>query len=102
MFSNDQETIIAQCTPKGSGAIALLRMSGEDSLLITSKISVLASGKSIDDVETHTVHYGWIKDQNGSFVDQVLFIVMHAPRTFTGQHVVEITCHNNPFLIEIT
>lgn len=100
MISTDQETIIAQCTPKGSGAIALLRISGDDAFTIATKISILASGNTLNCVPTHTVHYGWVKDKNDTHIDQVLFIVMHAPKTFTGQNVVEITCHNNPFLIE--
>lgn len=100
MIRIDQETIIAQCTPKGSGAIALLRISGDDALTIATTISKLPSGTLLNTVPSHTVHYGWIVTQEGNHVDQVLFIVMHAPKTFTGQHVVEITCHNNPFLIE--
>lgn len=101
MKSIDQETIIAQCTPQGSGALALLRMSGDDALVIASKMSTLASGIPLHAVPSHTVHYGWVLDQKKSQqIDQVLFIVMHAPKTFTGQHVVEITCHNNQFLIE--
>ena len=100
MKSVDQETIIAQCTPQGSGALALLRMSGDDALAIASKMSTLASGIPLHAVHSHTVHYGWVHDQKKSEIDQVLFIVMHAPKTFTGQHVVEITCHNNQFLIE--
>ncbi len=100
MISTDQETIIAQCTPQGSGAIALLRISGDNAFAIATKMSVLASGSTLNRVPTHTVHYGWVKDENDIHIDQVLFIVMHAPKTFTGQNVVEITCHNNPFLIE--
>lgn len=101
MKNTDQETIIAQCTPQGSGSIALLRISGDDALIIASKMSKLASGLPLHEVPSHTVHYGWVKNNiNQEAIDQVLFIVMHAPKTFTGQHVVEITCHNNQFLIE--
>lgn len=96
----DQETIIAQCTPRGSGAIALLRISGDDALAVVTKISSLASGKKINAVQSHTVHFGVVHDEQGSAIDQVLFIVMHAPKTFTGEHVVEITCHNNQFLVD--
>lgn len=95
-----QETIIAQCTPQGRGALALLRLSGNDALQIASNLCRLASRKRLDEVSSHTVHAGWIVDQNNNHIDQVMFIVMHAPRTFTGEHVVEITCHNNQFIIE--
>lgn len=96
----DNETIIAQCTPKGQGALALLRMSGSNALSIATSLSKLASKKKIKDVSTHTIHFGWIIDPQGKHIDHVMFIIMHAPQTFTGQNIVEITCHNNPFIIE--
>lgn len=95
-----QEAIIAQCTPKGSGAIALLRVSGPDALTIASRMSVLSSKATIDTVQSHTINVGWVVDEQGEHIDHVMFMVMHAPKTFTGEHVVEITCHNNPFIIE--
>lgn len=98
--SVDEQTIIAQCTPRGSGAIALLRISGADAILIADTIALLASGKKLTTLPSHTIHYGSIVDQNGNRVDSVLFLLMHGPRTFTGQDTVEITCHNNPFIIE--
>ncbi len=100
LLSTDEQTIIAQCTPKGSGAIALLRLSGADAIDIASKISILASGKTLTQVPSHTVHYGSVINADQKVIDKVMFIVMHAPRTFTGQSVVEITTHNNQFLIE--
>jgi len=100
LLSHDEETIIAQCTPIGSGAIALLRLAGINAVAIISKISKLASGKKITEATTHTIHYGWVVDKAGNNIDQVLFLLMHAPNTFTGQDTVEITCHNNLFIIE--
>lgn len=97
---HDDETIIAHCTPKGAGALALLRMSGANVCEIASAMSKLASKQSIRDVPSHTIHYGWVTNSSGERVDQVMFIVMHAPATFTGQDVVEITCHNNQFIID--
>lgn len=98
--SIDDQTIIAQCTPRGSGAIALLRISGINALEIASKIAQLPSHKLLQDVPSHTIHYGSIVEPSGTIVDTVLFMVMQAPRTFTGQNTVEITCHNNQFIIE--
>jgi len=100
LLSRDEATIIAQCTPKGSGALALLRLSGINTLDIADKMSTLASGKKLIDVPTHTIQYGSVVDQKGTAIDQVLFLVMHGPKTFTGQDTVEISCHNNPFIIE--
>lgn len=99
MYTHDDQTIIAQCTPSGSGALALLRISGVDAVTIASHMSRLTSEKSLIQLPTHTIHYGKIVDTHGSTVDNVLFLLMHGPRTFTGQHTVEITCHNNPFII---
>jgi tRNA modification GTPase len=100
ILSHDDETIIALCSPHGSGALALLRISGKNALSIASKISTLASRVSILDVPSHTVHFGHVINNENERIDQVMFIVMHAPRTFTGQDTVEITSHNNPFIIE--
>lgn len=96
----NQETIIAQCTPRGNGAIALLRISGPAALTIADAISRLASKKRISEVVSHTVHFGSIIDRTNAPIDQAMLIVMHGPKTFTGENVVEITCHNNPFLID--
>lgn len=108
--NHDDQTIIAQCTPTGSGAIALLRISGQHALTIATALSKLAhppspkamagKGKKLIDLPTHTIHYGWVVDSAGNHIDQVLFLLMRRPKTFTGQDTVEITCHNNPFIIE--
>lgn len=93
------QAIIAQCTPQGNGAIALLRLSGDNAFEIADKMSKLSS-KIISQQQTHTIHYGWVVDQNDNHIDQVLFLVMKAPHTFTGDNTIEITCHNNPFIIQ--
>ena len=95
-----EHSIIAQCTPHGSGALALIRLSGSNAIEIADKFALLGSGKSLRDAKTHTIHYGWVVAPDGTHIDQVLFLLMHAPRTFTGQDTIEITCHNNPFIIE--
>jgi tRNA modification GTPase len=98
-LSHDEQTIIAQCTPRGSGAIALLRVCGINAIEIVDRISNLASGKKLVDLPTHTIHYGSIINQTTS-IDNVLFLLMRGPKTFTGQDTIEITCHNNQFIIE--
>ncbi|MBA3954255.1 tRNA uridine-5-carboxymethylaminomethyl(34) synthesis GTPase MnmE [Candidatus Dependentiae bacterium] len=100
LLNRDEETIIAQCTPQGSGALALLRLSGVNARSIVANMASLPGKKSIIQVPTHTVHYGWVTDSYGTKIDQVLFIVMDGPKTFTGQDVIEITCHNNQFIID--
>lgn len=100
-LTNDQEPIIALCTPRGSGALALLRLSGVGSIAIADVLGRLASGKKLTDFSTHTIHFGSIIDpETNSVIDEVLFFLMSKPKTFTGQDTVEISCHNNQFIIE--
>lgn len=99
LLSSDEQAIIAQCTPTGQGALALLRISGHCAIQLIASMSQLASGKSLLELPTHTIHVGWVLDDKQQHIDQVLFLLMHGPRTFTGQHTVEITCHNNPYII---
>ncbi len=86
-----EKTIAAISTPRGIGGIAVIRMSGKDAIEIADKIfkgkAPLASAK------THTVHYGFIIDESGQKVDEVLAMVMRAPNTFTREDVVEISTH---------
>ncbi len=100
LLMQDEQTIVAQCSPKGSGAIGLIRITGIDAIHLANAISNLADGKKLSEHQTHTIHYGKIIDQEGNPIDTVLFLLMHGPKTFTGQDTVEITCHNNPFIIE--
>ncbi len=98
-LSDDRDTIIALCTPLGQGAISLLRISGDNATSITNVFSLFSSGKKLIDVASHTIHHGHIIDNNVK-LDEVLFLVMHGPKTFTGQNTIEISCHNNQFIIE--
>lgn len=92
-------TIIAQATPIGPGAIALIRLSGRDAIEIAEKGAKIPQGKKLSQKETHTISYGWVTDSLGNPIDQVLFLLMQSPQTFTGENVVEITCHNNQLII---
>ena len=85
-----EKTIAAISTPVGVGGIAVIRISGNDAIEIAAKIF---KGKDdILNVATHTVHYGHIVDE-GEVIDEVLVTVMKAPRSFTGEDVVEIGTH---------
>jgi tRNA modification GTPase len=88
------DTIAAIATPLGEGGIAMVRLSGPQSLAIADA-SFRPAGKSSGPpsaAQTHTIHFGKIV-RGGRVVDEVLLSVMRAPRTFTRQDVVEITCH---------
>lgn len=100
MLHHDEEIIIAQCTPQGVGALALLRICGVNAAQFSTKLAKLASGRVLYEQQTHTIHFGWVVDDQGAHLDQVMFLLMKGPKTFSGQDTVEITCHNNPLLIE--
>ena len=100
ILQSDQEAIVSLCTPRGSGAIALLRLSGGNAIEIADKVAKLSSGKKLSDCLTHTIHHGYVVCDNSQIIDEVLFFLMHAPKTFTGEDTVEISCHNNSFIIE--
>ncbi len=99
--SSEKQAIVALCTPRGSGAIALIRISGNNAFAVAAAIASFSSQLSIADAATHTIHHGMVIDPaTGKTIDEVLFLIMRAPRTFTGEDTIEITCHNNPFIIE--
>ena len=82
------DTIAAISTALGVGAISIIRVSGVDSINIVNKIFT----KDLTNVESHTIHYGYIMDNNKK-IDEVLVSVMRNPRTFTTEDIVEINCH---------
>ncbi|HAB66727.1 MAG TPA: tRNA uridine-5-carboxymethylaminomethyl(34) synthesis GTPase MnmE [Firmicutes bacterium] len=84
------DTICAIATSTGVGAIAIIRISGEDSISIVNKIF---KGKDLSKVPSHTINYGHIIDKNNKTIDEVLVSVMLAPKTFTTEDVVEINTH---------
>lgn len=83
------DTIAAISTALGIGAISIVRMSGKDSISIANKVF---SGKDLEKVATHTINYGFIKD-NKEVIDEVLVSVMKSPHTYTTEDIVEINCH---------
>ena len=83
-----EDTIVAISTSTGVGAISIIRLSGSDALNIASKVFT----KNLTKVDSHTIHYGFIKDKNEK-IDEVLVSVMKAPKTFTREDIVEINCH---------
>ena len=84
------DTICAIATSQGVGAIAIIRVSGEEAVDIVAKIF---KGKDLRTVDSHTINYGNIVDKSGNIIDEVLVSVMLAPRTFTAENTVEINTH---------
>jgi len=87
-----EDTIAAVATPLGEGGIAVIRVSGKEAAQISEK--VFRSRTKLTKAATHTVHYGFVVDpRTGERIDEVLATVMRAPRSYTAEDVVEISCH---------
>ena len=89
-----QDTIAALATPPGEGAIGVIRISGKDALPIAASIF---SGP-VSTYKTHTAHYGQILAKDGSILDSVLLLIMRAPRSYTGEDTIEISCHGGSLI----
>lgn len=92
-----KETIVALATPSGAGAVAIIRLSGENALLIASKVFKSVSNKDLSKQKTHTIHLGYI-EENGKNYDQVLASIFRNPHSYTGEDVVEFSCHGSVFI----
>ena len=97
MINLNNRTIAAIATPQGTGGISVIRISGDNAIAIADKVF---SGKSLYDAKSHTIHYGFIKDSNGERIDEVLVSVMRAPKTFTREDTVEISCHGGTIVTQ--
>jgi tRNA modification GTPase len=92
-----QETIVALATPSGAGAIAIIRLSGKEAITIAAQVFESVSGKDITTQKTHTIHLGHIVDDT-KVLDQVLLSIFKGPNSYTGENVVEISCHGSVFI----
>ncbi|GAA4058574.1 tRNA uridine-5-carboxymethylaminomethyl(34) synthesis GTPase MnmE [Flavobacterium chungnamense] len=95
MIYND--TIVALATPSGSGAVAIIRMSGKNAISIASEVFQSVSGKDLLKQKTHTIHLGTIVDGTKIY-DQVLVSIFKNPNSYTGEDVIEISCHGSVFI----
>lgn len=95
MIYND--TIVALATPSGAGAIAVIRLSGKDAVILAEKQFKSVSGKKLANQKTHTIHLGHVLDEN-RIIDEVLISVFKNPNSYTGEDVVEISCHGSNFI----
>ncbi|HNP18978.1 MAG TPA: tRNA uridine-5-carboxymethylaminomethyl(34) synthesis GTPase MnmE [Fulvivirga sp.] len=103
MTNNIQDTIVALSTAPGVGAIAVIRLSGDDAISITNKVF---KGKNLEKQDSHTAHFGTIREVDLSdgnadkIIDEVLVTIFIAPKSFTKENVVEISCHGSPFIVK--
>ena len=95
MTHND--TIVALATPSGAGAVAIIRISGQHAIPIASEVFQSVSGKDIAKQKTHTIHLGTVVD-GAKVLDQVLLSLFKNPNSYTGEDVIEISCHGSNFI----
>jgi len=94
VLSDWNDTIVALATAPGVGAIAVIRLSGEKSIDI---VNLLFKEKNLSAQPSHTLHVGTLQ-HNGNVIDEVVVALYKAPRSYTGENIVEISCHGSPYI----
>ena len=93
----NEGTIIANSSASGTAAISLLRLSGENAIDLVTSSFKSKSGKKLSDQKSHAIHLGRIHN-DGTEIDEVLVSVFKAPNSYTGENVVEISCHGSIYI----
>ena len=93
----NEGTIIANSSAAGTAAISLLRLSGENAIDLVTSSFKSKSGKKLSDQKSHTIHLGRIHN-DGTEIDEVLVSIFKAPNSYTGENVVEISCHGSTYI----
>ncbi|MDB5282039.1 MAG: mnmE, partial [Bacteroidota bacterium] len=88
------DTIVALATPQGIGAIGVIRLSGPQAISIAASVF---KGKDLTKQKSHTIHYGHIMEGD-NIIDEVMISLFRAPKSFTTEDVIEISCHGSPFV----
>ena len=101
MFSARTDTIAAVATAMSGSGIGIIRISGDEAIGIAGKIYRNAKGnKTLPQYDSHTIHYGFIVDENENVMDEVMVSVMKAPRSYTAEDTVEINCHGGVLMMQ--
>jgi tRNA modification GTPase len=95
-LSGWDDTIVALATAPGIGAIAVIRLSGQQSFRIIEEIF---PSKKVSSQPSHTLHFGLIEDGNKA-IDEVVLSIFKGPKSYTGEDVIEISCHGSPYIQE--
>ena len=97
MYIHNEDTICAPATVPGTGAVSIIRVSGKDALTIADKVVRCRNGK-IAEAEGYTIKFGTIHTSSGEILDEVLVSIFRAPRSYTGENSIEITCHASSYI----
>ena len=93
-LSGWNDTIVALATPAGIGALGIIRLSGEEAIRIVSQ---LFPSRNLEKENSHTIHVGLLKNTE-QVLDEVVISIYKSPRSYTGENIVEISCHGSPFI----
>ena len=91
----EHDTIVAPATIPGTGAISIVRLSGPDSVALADSILDI----DLSDASGYTAHHAYIQEKTGEILDEVVVTVFRAPRSFTGEDSVEISCHASSYIV---
>jgi len=94
--SHLNDTIVALATAPGIGAIAVIRLSGPQAIAIADQVF----SKNLTAQNSHTLHFGSIRDEQNRLLDEVVVSLFVGPHSYTGEHVVEVSCHGSPYIIQ--
>lgn len=98
LYKMKTDTISAIATGMTSSGIGIVRISGDEAVSIADRIFRMKSGKKLAEMETHTIHYGYICDGD-EVIDEVMLLLMRAPRSYTREDTVEIDCHGGVYVM---
>lgn len=90
------DTIVAIATPPGVGALGIIRLSGPNAISIADD---LFPSKNLENAASHTLHVGWLV-HDGTRLDEVVLSLFRSPKSYTGEDVVEISCHGSQFILQ--
>lgn len=91
------DSIVALATPSGAGAIAIIRISGQDAITIGNSVFKSIKNKELTTQKTHTLHLGHIMDDSKT-LDEVLVSIFKGPNSYTGENTIEISCHGSTYI----
>src|SRR5258706_14177104 len=93
----NQDTIVAVTTAEAVSAIGMIRISGPKAISITERVF---KGTILSRVDSHTMHYGRIIDEEGVMLDDVVIGVYKSPKSYTAEDVIEISCHGSQYILK--
>ena len=93
------DTIAAVATAMAGSGIGIVRISGEEAIMVADRVFQMKSGKKLSEMPTHTIHYGYVHDGE-EVLDEVMVVLMRGPKSYTREDTVEIDCHGGVYVVK--